>query len=393
VSLVATLLGTSLVLSGTGGTARAQTTAIRCGATVVTSIVLERDLIDCPTDGLIVGADNITIDLNGHTIDGTALFDSEWDGIDNSAGHDGVTIVNGTLQDFGGSGVYLDGGATGNHLADLVLSDDGWGVEVRNSSDDSILTSSIVGNVSAGILIAESFGTLIANNTLSNTRATAEVLLFRASDTLVQGNRMRGAYILGVDVILGSGNDVIGNVISGTRTTTIGVYMEAPESRIAKNEISGFDQAAVFVGADGIQVEKNSIHDSRRGVFLQGSFFGRPTGLIVRRNEIFNSDLGILVRETTGTLVKRNITQGGRIGIVVRNSTATVISKNRSDRNAEDGIQVYDPATTITHNHADLNGDLGIEAVEGVTDGGGNTARRNGNPAQCLNVDCSAGSG
>jgi hypothetical protein len=31
---------------------------------------LHNDLTNCTTDGLVIGADNITLDLNGHTIDG-----------------------------------------------------------------------------------------------------------------------------------------------------------------------------------------------------------------------------------------------------------------------------------------------------------------------------------
>jgi len=45
-------------------------------------------------------------------------------------------------------------------------------------------------------------------------------------------------------------------------------------------------------------------------------------------------------------------------------------------------------ATTVTRNIANHNHDLGIEAVPGVIDGGGNHAAGNGNPAQCVNIDC-----
>jgi hypothetical protein len=32
---------------------------------------LTSDLVNCPNNGLVIGADNITLDLNGHVIDGT----------------------------------------------------------------------------------------------------------------------------------------------------------------------------------------------------------------------------------------------------------------------------------------------------------------------------------
>ncbi|MEX0988923.1 MAG: right-handed parallel beta-helix repeat-containing protein [Actinomycetota bacterium] len=385
------LLGTTSLVLGDVAPAQAGT-PIGCGTTVVTSIVLDRDLIDCPTDGLIVGADAITIDLNGHTIDGPGTFDFEWDGIDNGAGHDGVTVVDGTLRDFGGVGVRLVD-ATGNRLSDLVLTDDRRGVEITDSSDTLIQASSIVDNFSNGIAIQGSTGTQIADNVLSNSRGGSEVLVFTSTGTSIEGNRMSGGFAPSVQSVLGSNNDVIGNVITGNvldlgEVTDIGVSMDSPGGRIAKNEISGFDQAAIFVLADGVRVERNSLHDSLRGVALQGSFFGRPTGVVVRRNEIFDTDMGISLREMTDTLVERNVTRDSRIGIRVEDSTGTVILRNRSNENAGDGIRILDPATTVTQNRADLNGDLGIEAVEGVIDGGKNKARRNGDPAQCLNVVC-----
>ena len=69
-------------------------------------------------------------------------------------------------------------------------------------------------------------------------------------------------------------------------------------------------------------------------------------------------------------------------------SNRTVVVDTLATGNGDDGIQVDDPGTRLVDNTANDNDDLGIEAVAGVTDGGGNTATGNGNPAQCLNVQC-----
>ena len=66
----------------------------------------------------------------------------------------------------------------------------------------------------------------------------------------------------------------------------------------------------------------------------------------------------------------------------------TVIERNVSNGNGDDGIDVDTAKAVISQNSANDNADLGIEAVPGVTDGGGNKARGNGDPAQCLNVSC-----
>ena len=41
-----------------------------CGDVITQDTTLDSDLIDCPGDGVVIGASGITLDLAGHTIDG-----------------------------------------------------------------------------------------------------------------------------------------------------------------------------------------------------------------------------------------------------------------------------------------------------------------------------------
>ncbi len=66
-----------------------------CGAVVTTNTTVTANLTDCPGDGLIIGAHNVTLNLNGRTIDGVGLGV----GIRNN-GFDNVTIRNGTATGF-----------------------------------------------------------------------------------------------------------------------------------------------------------------------------------------------------------------------------------------------------------------------------------------------------
>jgi TolB protein len=54
-----------------------------------------------------------------------------------------------------------------------------------------------------------------------------------------------------------------------------------------------------------------------------------------------------------------------------------------------DVVLQFNPLVTLTANRTDRNADLGMEAADGVVDGGGNRARRNGDPRQCVNIGCS----
>ena len=63
-----------------------------------------------------------------------------------------------------------------------------------------------------------------------------------------------------------------------------------------------------------------------------------------------------------------------------------MLRRNTASHNGDDGIDADSALLTIERNTTERNQDLGIEAVPGVTDGGGNTARFNGNAAQCAGV-------
>ena len=76
------------------GSASAATLA--CGATIVRSTVLENDLVNCDGVGVRVGASNIKLDLDGHTVSGST---SGLVGVD-VAGHAKVVIEDGVVSGF-----------------------------------------------------------------------------------------------------------------------------------------------------------------------------------------------------------------------------------------------------------------------------------------------------
>ena len=60
-----------LALSGvTAAAGQSPPPGLECGDTITADTTLDRDLTNCPSNGIIIGADDITLDLNGHTISG-----------------------------------------------------------------------------------------------------------------------------------------------------------------------------------------------------------------------------------------------------------------------------------------------------------------------------------
>ena len=112
------------------------------GATLTADTTLDSDLIGSGT-ALIIGADGITLDLNGYTLSG----DSTGYGVDNTGGYDGVTIKGGTIDGFG-QGIKANG-VSNFTLKDLSFSGDTSGghahvIDIRNSANVTIRDVGIV---------------------------------------------------------------------------------------------------------------------------------------------------------------------------------------------------------------------------------------------------------
>src|SRR5688572_2702615 len=107
----ALVMGIAFTILAWGASAEAQS----CGQVLTRSTTLTADLLNCPGDGLVIGANGVVLNLNSHTVDGVGLGV----GIRND-GFDRVTIRNGTVQDFD-YGIQLNAGTERNIVELLTL--------------------------------------------------------------------------------------------------------------------------------------------------------------------------------------------------------------------------------------------------------------------------------
>jgi hypothetical protein len=119
------LLAVLAAILAPGRASADQAHPVRCGDTITRDTRLKNDLVNCPGNGIVIGADNITLDLNGHTVDGDSVVGCEElytcdFGVDNTAGHHGVTIKDGSIREFATAVVVL--GANHNRLRRLSSS-------------------------------------------------------------------------------------------------------------------------------------------------------------------------------------------------------------------------------------------------------------------------------
>jgi large repetitive protein len=364
------------------GADQARASHVGCGATISSDTQLDSDLTNCPGNGIVIGADDVTLDLNGHTIDGDGVLGCDEFyacdfGVDNTAGHDGVTIENGSIRDF----------------ATAVFGFD--------ASDNRLRRLSASHNILGGLLLIAAPGARIERNSISANGLTTDqagLIVFDSSEVRIEGNSVFdngdiGMFLQGVDDSRVERNSVSGNPEAG-------VILDGNRNEVSGNRASK-NGDGISVGGDSNTIVSNRVSDSFACPDGCGAGIGSTggTGNLIARNFVARaSRAGIWIAdfEDEGGLpgidnvVERNLVVDAEAdGVLVESTvTDTLLKRNIAIGAGDDGIDVDSAATSLSRNTANGNGDLGIEAVAGVTDLGGNTASGNGNPHQCQNVFC-----
>ena len=149
----------------------------------------------------------------------------------------------------------------------------------------------------------------------------------------------------------------------------------------------------VLLGVEGWQIARDDVLGNGSGIF-----FSRARNTVVSGSFVAqNAGAGIFsVSSSDGNLFSGNrVLHNDGDGIFVSNSTTQIVG-NRASFNGGNGIVLHDDPgfpDVIADNVADGNAQLGITADFAGFDGGGNAAKHNGDPRQCVNVSCARNAG
>jgi parallel beta-helix repeat protein len=381
------LIAAAALFAGAGpATGHASGRQPNCGDTITEDTKLADDLVNCPNNGIVIGADNITLDLNGHLIDGD---DAEFSDCPPDEPCD-IGIV-----DFDHRGVTIEGGKVREFT---------FGVLVIGANDSRVTRLALKDHFFSGLLVAasehSSFDELsVSGNGLTTDQAGIDVFdshhLKLARNTVFDNGDI-GFFVSGLD-----DGRFEENVIGGNLERESGILLDHGNRNVfSHNRLSG-NEDGIVVSGDGNTVLGNRLAgpldcpgECGFGISVEGG-----TGNVVERNTVLGyHQAGVRAAAfeefggppTVGTIIRRNLVRGPAVDGLLVEATAsdTLLERNVAIGAGDDGIDVDNAAATATRNLAFRNGDLGIEAVPGVTDGGGNHAAANGNPAECTNVAC-----
>jgi len=213
-AVILALVGVALMaLSGAEAAGQQQP---QCGDTITADTTLDKNLVDCPNFGIVIGADNITLDLNGHLIDGLGPLESP-DGVV-IGGYDGVTVKHGRVRGFDvgvSAGIALARKNVARHTRLLGVSStrniDGMQLHIVRSL---VRNSSVAGNIhrGTGMLLFRSDHVRLLHNSFRHNSMTG-MSVFESTNNLIEENRFsRNRFRDGIAMNGGSRNVLKRNI-------------------------------------------------------------------------------------------------------------------------------------------------------------------------------------
>jgi parallel beta-helix repeat protein len=209
--------------------------SLACGAQITSDVRLDNDL-SCVGNAIVVSGDDITIDLNGHTLAGAG----SGNGITVTASH-AVTIFGGSVTGFL-SGIFVsnstglvirDNDFLANREAVLLQATTGSVIKhnvvtkhlmrafmirpnlIGGLSTDNLIVGNIVSETPTGIFLIRQPGNTVQNNTIVGS-GVAAIDLGEGAGT-VSDNIVRANYLVGGSVGIRFGAGWTSNTIVGNR--------------------------------------------------------------------------------------------------------------------------------------------------------------------------------
>jgi parallel beta-helix repeat protein len=316
----------------------AHAVTVTCGKVINTSITVSNDLTNCLGNGLVIGANDITVNLNGKVIDGTGLGV----GIKNT-GFANVTIRNGTVQEFD-YGIVLNSGTTGNVVEQMTLSANEFaGVQLSQAHSNTIRNIKLLGQLNEAIQVIEgSSQNLLMNNTIRDSKGEG-VLVLSSNGNRLEGNKIVRSSDQSLLVSGSQDNTIVGNSLLKSGDAGLTLENTSGSNLITGNIVKGSSDQGIWV-------------TSTPGFTSAGS------NLITGNTVNANGDVGIWVTSGAPSEITNNVVNGNfDKGIWIISSGPNTITGNTVNRSGDAGVYLESTTgNTVTSNTLKYNGDAGI---------------------------------
>jgi parallel beta-helix repeat protein len=293
-----------------------------CGDSITQSCVFNTNITCESGIGLVVGAENVTIEGAGYTLDGVnPIGCSGWEepmedhvGVFNS-GFDRVSVVDLEVANFC-KGIYFKGKPS-DPVSDCLIEN----CKVKNNGNPDSLTND------AGLFLAYMENSTIRNNTIKESQGGGK-------GCLDGGN--------GIFLYAGGNNQITENIVSANKKAGIFTKQKPKNNRISDNEVvdngqggivlrcklssffmiennkvSGNKGPGIFVGGAGNTIKYNTVTDNKNGSIYTG-------------DASFANGIRISRQADNTTLISNNVTRNDESDIYIKEGLVDIKGYNNS---------------------------------------------------------------
>ncbi len=345
----------------------------QCGRVITHTTTLDGDVGPCYDDGVVIGADDVTLDLGGHRVFGFPQPSGGSAAGVRLSGRTGVTVTHGTVSGFD-AGVVISGGSkntlTGLAVRKNVGPDDfntelGDGIFIEDSSHNQVVANTLNHNGifdGIGIFGAHANANRVEHNLITGTVGPSD------GGPAGQGIIVNGATGRGAATWLSS-TRVMHNVVRDNASAGI-ANINHRKGMIVDNTVTGNGRTNSVGNGIGISVGPN--WDP-----------ALPVGMVVQGNEVHENGVdGIRIAQTPCPAAECQIAGDNEI-----------VDNDAADNNTNPAVNTYEgspPAFDLHDQNADCDhntwshntwGSAGYTPACTATGGSGpavtaNTARR-----------------
>ena len=165
-----------------------------CNMQISASFVLANDLT-CPGDAFVIHADNVVLDLNGHTLTGPGMGPQTWPNpqLDSvgvrTGGRTGVTVRNGKISGFSTGIYFID--MVRSSIEDVYSEKNRYGFYIHASTGITVTRSTVFANI-YGLHLQDSSDNIVQNNRLTrqtyNSPGGYGIYLYRSDNNRIFEN-------------------------------------------------------------------------------------------------------------------------------------------------------------------------------------------------------------
>ena len=300
------------------------------------------------TGNITVGASNVTIDLNGLTVNGNLALG------DGMAAYTNVRVYNGKVQGpiTGVNTSYLK---LDNLQAVSIMLDAGCkhAIIERNNVDGIDLQGnySVVAHNTTKMITMRNIGHEVVFNSVNGSTATG-IQMVMCAGCKIANNVVNSAGGIGIEVMAGNGNTIDNNTVA--YNTSTGIVISSWYNKVTQNQVSGNSGYGIQIQGQDNEVTHNTVSmNILGGVFILDGYYNT-----VSYNTASQNGTGSGINMTPGSMYNVfdwNVANGnGAWGINIVGMMGNIASHNRTANNTTGGLNCNPPNINVFYDSGAL---------------------------------------